>query len=402
VRGRLLAGLSSNVIALGLVSLFTDISSEMIYPLIPLFLVSVLGASYIDVGTIEGIAESTASIFTVFSGWLSDRWSRRKPITVAGYGVSALAKPLLTLTSTWPQVLVTRFLDRFGKGVRTAARDALIVESSDGRWLGKAFGFHRAADTIGAVVGPLLASVLIALSFGFRAIFLIAFVPALIGVVLILLFVREAPGPPRQAGASVREVRLDPTYLNAPFRAYLVVLAVFAIGNSSDVFIILRAQNVGVPLVIIPLLYVAMNLVYALVSFPAGVLSDRVGRRPIILSGYLIFALTYAGFAFVSNVTQMWVLIALYGLYNGFNEAAAKAYAADLSGGTHLGTYFGFYNSVIGVFALPASIIAGLLWMAFGASSVFIYGTLTALIAFALLLVAPAVLARYEKRQNEV
>ena len=397
----MLAGLRPNVIVLGLVSLFTDISSEMIYPLIPLFLVSALGASYVDVGAIEGVAESTASILKVFSGWLSDRWGRRKPIIVAGYSVSALAKPLLALTSSWPQVLVTRFLDRFGKGVRTAARDALIAESSDGR-LGKAFGFHRAADTIGAVVGPLIASVLIALSFGFRAIFLIAFVPALIGVVLILLFVREARSPPPQAETPLQEARLNPTYLNARFRTYLLVLAIFAIGNSSDVFIILRAQNLGVPLVIIPLLYLSMNLVYALVSFPAGVLSDRVGRRPIILSGYLIFALTYAGFAFVSNVTQIWVLIALYGLYNGFTEAAAKAYAADLSGGAHLGTYFGFYNSVIGVFALPASIIAGLLWMAFGAPSVFIYGTLTACIAFALLLVAPAIQARYEKRQNEV
>ncbi|MGB9372326.1 MAG: MFS transporter [Halobacteriota archaeon] len=402
MRDRLLTGLGPNVIVLGLVSLFTDISSEMIYPLIPLFLVSVLGASYVDVGTIEGIAESTASILNVFSGWLSDRWGRRKPITVVGYGVSALAKPLLALTSSWPQVLVTRFLDRFGKGVRTAARDALIAESSDERWLGKAFGFHRAADTIGAVVGPLLASVFIALSFGFRDIFLIAFVPALIGVVLILLFVREAPHPSPQAEESLRQARLNPTYLNARFKTYLLVLAIFAIGNSSDVFIILRAQNVGVPLVIIPLLYVAMNLVYALVSFPAGMLSDRVGRRPIILSGYLIFALTYAGFAFVSNVTQMWALIALYGVYNGFTEAAAKAYAADLSEGAHLGTYFGFYNSVIGVFALPASIIAGLLWMVFGAPSVFIYGTSTAFIALVLLLVAPAVLARYERRRNEV
>ena len=395
MRDKILTGLGPNVLVLGLVSLFTDISSEMIYPLIPLFLVSALGASYVDVGAIEGVAESTASILKVFSGWLSDRWGRRKPIIIIGYGVSALAKPLLALTSSWPQVLVTRFLDRFGKGVRTAARDALIAESSEGR-LGKAFGFHRAADTIGAVVGPLIASVLIALSFGFRAIFLIAFVPALIGVVLILLFVRETRSPPPQAEESMQEARLNPSHLNAPFRTYLLVLAIFAIGNSSDVFIILRAQNVGAPLVLIPLLYLAMNLVYALVSFPAGVLSDRVGRRPIILSGYLIFALTYAGFAFVSNVTQIWALIALYGLYNGFTEAAAKAYAADLSGGAHLGTYFGFYNSVIGVFALPASVIAGLLWMAFGAPSVFIYGTLTAFIAFALLLVAPAVQARYE------
>jgi MFS family permease len=214
--------------------------------------------------------------------------------------------------------------------------------------------------------------------------------------------VREARSPPPQARETIQQARLNPTYLNARFRIYLLVLAIFAIGNSSDVFIILRAQNVGAPLVLIPLLYLAMNLVYALVSFPAGVLSDRVGRRPVILSGYLIFALTYAGFAFVSNVTQLWALIVLYGLYNGFTDAAAKAYAADLSGGAHLGTHFGFYNSVIGVFALPASIIAGLLWMAFGAPSVFIYGTFTAFIAFALLFVAPAVLARCEKRQNEV
>ncbi len=378
-------GFSRNVFFLGLVSLFTDISTEMIYPLIPIFLTTILGAPVAVVGLIEGIAESTASVLKVFSGWLSDRLRGRKKLTVIGYGLAALGKPILALSFVWWEVLIARFVDRSGKGVRTSPRDALIADSSSSEEYGKSFGFHRSMDTFGAAFGPLLAfAVLPLLHNNFRAYFSLAIIPAFIGVAVLVLFIKEKAGTVKLAN-----IKLSLKPFDRSFKLFLLVVLVFTIGNSSDAFLILRARNVGVAIVFIPLIYFVFNMVYAVASTPIGSLSDRIGRKTVIIAGYLIFSLVYLGFALVKSPFTIWLLFAAYGLYYAFTEGIFKAFTADIVPSNLRGTAYGFLNLVLGIALLPASLIAGFLWDKINPSAPFFFGSaisLLALIIFILLI----------------
>ncbi len=395
----IIKGVKKNVFVLGLVSFFTDISSEMLYPIIPIFLTAVLNAPMSIVGLIEGIAESTASILKVVSGWLSDRSGKRKPYVIYGYSLSTIAKPLLALAATWHFVLAARFLDRFGKGLRTSARDALIADSTEIEYRGKAFGFHRAFDTVGAVFGPLLALLLLYyLDGNYRTIFLIAFIPALISVILLFLYVSEKKGEKKDG------VSFKLSDFGRDFKIFLLINIVFAIGNSSNVFLILRTKNIfesfgGVPSVItstfgsmgitavVVLTYVAYNITYSLASIPAGILSDRIGRRNVMVGGFLIFSLVYLGFALANQGYLVWILFAVYGFYMAMTDGVSKAYAVDLVPAEKRGTAIGLYYSVTGVLALLSSIIAGLLWDYAGASAPFLFGGVAALVAASMLVV---------------
>ena len=379
-------GVSRNVFILGLVSLWTDASSEMIYPLVPLFLTQVLGAPVAIVGLIEGLAEATASTLKGVSGWLSDRIGRRRPLVVAGYGVAAVAKPLLALASGWPLVLAARVLDRFGKGVRNSPRDALIGDSSPEGLRGRAFGFHRATDQIGAVIGPLLALPLLALFHqNLRVLFVAAFVPAALGVA-ILTAVRETGRGP--SGSALPRFRLGGT--PPAFRRFLVVMLLFTLGNSSDMFLILRAQQLGIGTGAVVLLFAVYNAVYAAASYPAGVISDRIGRKRVMMAGLAVFALVYAGFGLARGPAWVWVLFAIYGLYQGLTDGTSRALVVDLVSPELRATALGVYAMMTGLAALPASVIAGLLWDKVGPAAPFLYGAVMAFLACAgFLLVRP-------------
>jgi len=369
-------GISRNVFSLGLVSFFNDVASEMIYPLVPIFLTSVLGAPVAIVGLIEGIAESTAGILKVVSGWLSDKLQKRKPFVLLGYSFSAISKILLGLAFSWPFVLVARFIDRFGKGVRTSARDALIAESSNSLVRGKAFGFHRALDTLGAVVGPLFA--LLAIHFldnKFRLIFLFAFVPAFIAVLLLLLFVKEKS---KEINSSVNFnwQRLSPS-----FKIFLLISLIFALGNSSDAFLILRAQNLGLSASLVVLTYVIFNLTYAIFSIPAGIISDKIGPKRVLLTGFLLFSLVYLLFGLVDSSIFIWFLFSIYGIYMALTEGVGKAYISNLVPEKKRGTAFGIYQTTISLCSFFASFIAGIFWTYIGVSAPFIFGSILALIS---------------------
>lgn len=371
-------GISKNVFVLGLVSFFNDVASEMIYPIVPIFLTSVLGAPVAIVGLIEGVAESTASILKVVSGWLSDKWRKRKPFVVAGYSFSAISKILLSLAYSWPFVLFARFIDRFGKGTRTSARDALIAESSENSVRGRSFGFHRALDTLGAVVGPLIA--LLAIHFldnNFRLIFFLAFIPACIGVFLLVLFVKERK----------KEKNLSPTFnfswrnLDPSFKIFLLISFIFALGNSSDAFLILRAQNLGLSVILVVLAYVLFNFTYAIFSMPAGIISDKIGPKKVLLAGFLLFSAVYLFFGLANSSLFLWFLFPVYGIYMALTEGVGKAYISNLVPQEKTGTAFGIYQTTIGLCTFFASLIAGLLWTYIGVSAPFIFGSLMALIS---------------------
>lgn len=374
-------GIKRNVFILGITSFLTDLSSEAIYPLIPLFLTSVLGAPFAIVGLIEGIAESTASTVKVFSGWISDRLGRRKPLAIAGYSLSALTKPLMAAATTWPLVLALRFGDRLGKGVRNPPRDALIADSTGPANRGRAFGFHRAADTLGATLGALLALAALGLAGErYRVIFLVAAVPALLGVAS-LLFVREhRPGQKHSALP-----RLSLSQFDRRFRMFLLASAVFALGNSSDAFLILRARNLGLSAFAAILAYVLFNLIYTLLSLPAGSLSDRVGRRRVIIAGFLLFSLVYLGLGLITGPVAVWPLFALYGAVMALTEGVGKAFAADSAPHHLLGTALGIYHTVVGLIAFAASLAAGILWDAAGARAPFFFSAVCGLAATSIL-----------------
>lgn len=382
-KGSAFSGLGRNVIVLGLVSLFTDISSEMLYPVIPLFLTTVLQAPMSAIGLIEGIAESTASLLKVVSGWLSDRLKHRRPFVVAGYALSALSKPLLALAGSWHLVLGSRIVDRIGKGIRTSPRDALIAASCDAGSRGKAFGLHRAMDTTGAVIGPLLALLLLSLGLGYRTMFLLAFVPAALGVT-VLMFIREAPRAVPAEGDSVLpdvKMRLSPDLLR-----FIMAYAVFAAGNSSDVFLLLRAKDIGLSTNGVLLTYVFYNAVYAVAAAPAGWLSDKLSRTALLVGGLMVFALVYVGFALATETWMIWPLFALYGFYGAATEGVSKALVADLSPDAGRGTAMGIMHTVTGLFAFVASVAAGQLWSRVGPAAPFLYGAGCALAAAAALL----------------
>ncbi|MDD2806094.1 MAG: MFS transporter [Elusimicrobiales bacterium] len=374
------AGLSRNVTFLGVVSGLTDISSEMLYPIVPVFLTSVLGAPMQVVGLIEGVAEATASFVKIAGGRLSDRLNRRKPFVIAGYSLSALSKPLLALAASWQFVLFSRFIDRVGKGLRTSARDALIAGSVDKAHWGKAFGFHRAMDTLGAALGPLTALAMLhymgAEKPDYRLIFLAAFVPALLGVGVLVWLVKEVaqPAAPGKAAAPAEPVSAD-------FKTFVALYAVFALGNSSDVFLIMRAKGLGFSLTQVILAYTGYNLVYALLASPAGWLSDKLGKVKTMAFGFAVFAAVYLGFAAADRPWMIWALFALYGFYGAFNEGIAKAVVAHLSGSSNRASAMGYFQGTLGFLTFASSALAGFLWDRFSPSAPFFVGAAGALLS---------------------
>jgi MFS family permease len=388
--------LPRNVWAVSLTSFFMDVSSEMVVNLIPLFLANVLGVQTSIIGLIEGIAEATASVLKLFSGWLSDKLGSRKWLAVVGYGLSAVSKPFFYIASSWELIAGVRWADRIGKGIRTAPRDALVADSVTPKTRGLAFGFHRAMDTAGAMVGISIAALAVWLAQKtsldltkptFQTIVLLSLLPAVLAVLSLAIGAKDV---------TVNKQRALPRFsiraMGKPFTIFLVIVSIFTLGNSSDAFLVLRAQNLGITVIGILLMLVMFNLIYALISTPAGSLSDRVGRRRLIIGGWLVYAAIYLGFAFAQTGWQVWVLYVVYGLYYGMAFGTANALVADLVPENLRGTAYGTYNAVIGVLAFPASFIAGILWQGigswsgFGPSAPFYFGGGLALIA-ALLMV---------------
>ncbi len=361
-------GLPRNVFAIGLVSLLNDASSEIIYPLLPIFLASSLGASARTIGTIEGLAESISSLLKLFAGYLSDRLEKRKFLVVAGYSVASIARPLLAFAQTWTQVLAIRLTDRIGKGIRTAPRDAMIADTVRVEQRGIAFGFHRAMDHAGAVVGPLIGYLLVIFFVAnarspttgeFSKIFLAASVPALIAVLVAIFFMRESP---QQEGHGSEIKKLSLRGFDSNFKRFLLVLALFTLSNSSDSFLILRAMDSGVSVAVIPLLWAAHHGMKVLSSLFGGDLSDRLGRKRLIVAGWILYAAVYAGFAFATHQASLWILFLVYGIYFGLAEGAEKALVADLVRPEQRGTAYGLYNLAFGITVFPASFLMGMIW----------------------------------------
>ncbi len=383
--------LPRNVWAVGLTSFFMDVSSEMVLNILPLFLANVLGIKTNVIGLIEGIAEATASILKLFSGWLSDKVGGRKWLAVTGYGLSALVKPFFYIAGSWGLVAGVRWADRVGKGIRTAPRDALVADSVTAETRGLAFGFHRAMDTAGALTGILIAVGVVwlaqrdTLSLSrptFQSVVLISLLPALLAVLSLILGAKDV---------AVKGQRAAPKFslrsMGKPFGVFLVIVSIFTLGNSSDAFLVLRAQNLGVSVIGILLMLAMFNLIYSLISTPAGSLSDRVGRRRLIIGGWLVYAAIYFGFALAQSAWQVWLLYVAYGLYYGMAYGSANALVADLVPDALRGTAYGTYNAVIGLLAFPSSLIAGILWEGagawggFGPSAPFLFGGSLALLA---------------------
>lgn len=369
------AGLSRNTYLLALASLFADISTEMLYPILPIFLTQNLGATATIVGIVDGIAQAIQNVVQGFSGWLSDRLRRRKGIALVGYALAALAKPLIGLSTGWWGVLGARALDRLGSGVRSAPRDALVAASADEASRGKAFGLEGAGDNLGAFLGPLVTLALISLALvSLPTIFLIAFVPGLLATLMVLL-VREKPV---EAHA---KAKLDVHLGHFPKRywTYLGVTALFGIGNSSNAFLILRTHDLGASLTLTILIYALFNLVAALASYPAGYLSDHLGRRNVLLASFVIFLIVYAGFGLTTNTVLLGLLFAFYGLYQGIFRAVGKALASDLVPEELRASGVGWYMATVGLTGLVASIVGGVLWTSVGPSATFFYGAGSAL-----------------------
>jgi len=378
-------GLPRNIWAVSITSFLTDVSSEMVTNLLPLYLFNVLGVSTAVIGLIEGAAEATASLLKLFSGWLSDRLGGRKWVAVAGYSISAFSKPFYLAANTWQMIAGVRWADRVGKGIRTAPRDALVADSVTPEQRGLAFGFHRAADTGGAVIGLLIALLVVLSLQGsteslgestFKKLVLVSLIPAFFGVVVLALMSKDVP---------VERKRALPKFslrgLGKPFLIFLAIIAIFDLGNSADAFLILRAQERGLSIAGILSMLLVFNLVYSLLATPAGLLSDRVGRRQVLIGGWLLYAAVYLGFAVADSAWNIWLLYALYGAYYGLTYGTAKAFVADLVPAELRGTAYGTYNATLGLIDLPASLIAGLLWQNVAAAAPFFFGALLALIA---------------------
>ncbi len=363
-------GFPKNVFALGVVSLFMDISSEMIYPLIPLYLNNVLHASKTSIGVIEGIAESTASMLKVFSGWLSDRIGKRKALIFWGYGISVFSRPILATAASWVHVLVYRFTDRVGKGVRTAPRDAIIADSTRKEIIGKAFGFHRSMDTVGAMIGPGIAFALMGLFHSsIQGVFWLSIIPGFFAVITISLFVKDTKG---SRGAEKPQISLKG--FDRRFKVFLLIVAVFTLGKTSEAFLVLRAQDLGVKTAAIPLLYLCFNMVSAALSTPAGIVADRIGKRKVIFASYILFSLIFIGFASATTSVHAWILFMAYGLFVAVNEGVQRAFVATIINPDIKATGYGLYHTIIGLAALPSSIIGGALWQNIGPQALFFYG----------------------------
>lgn len=368
---------------LSLVSLFNDIASEMIYPIVPIFLTSVLGAPVTVVGLIEGIAEGTASFMKFVSGYWSDRMHKRKIFVVLGYGFGAVSKLLTAIATVWPFVLFARVIDRLGKGIRTSARDAILLQNTTKENKGFIFGFHRSIDSLGAVIGPLVALVLLDLmKENIRLTFLAAFIPAAIGVVLLLLFVKEKPQPPQE---KKKPIRISWKEINPSLKLFFLISMVFAIGNSSDAFLILRSKGLGLTTTLVVLAYVLYNITQTLFSTPGGRMADKIGARRVYAIGLAVFALVYFAFGFVNSSAWVWVLFPIYGIYIAFTDGVSKAYISEFITERESGTYFGIYQTGTAVCQVIASVVAGFLWNKINPSAAFLYGGIMAVVALLIL-----------------
>jgi MFS family permease len=373
-------GFSRNIFSLGLVSFFTDVSSEMIYPLLPIFLTSVLGMGTSFVGLVEGVAEATASLFKLFSGWVSDRIGKRKSLVVFGYTLSTLTRPLVAAATAGWHVLLIRFLDRVGKGIRTSPRDALIADSCLEASQGKAFGFQRAMDHAGAVVGPLVAFFLLTfMTQQYRLIFWSTYLPGLVALIILGRGVSERKSISTSAAAPRIHLTLRP--FDRRFKIFLFIIILFSLGNSSDAFLLLKAKEAGVPVSLIPLLWMILHLVKSLSATPGGILSDRLGRRGVIIAGWLLYSGVYWAFAWAETSGMVWTLFAIYGLFYGLTEGGERALVADLVEPHLRGTAYGLYNFSIGISTLPASFLMGLLWEKVSPKAAFSFGATLALLA---------------------
>lgn len=378
-------GLRKNVFFAGLVSFFMDVSSEMIYPLMPLFLANVLGINKSLIGLIEGLAEATASLLKVFSGWLSDRIGQRRNLMIAGYAISTLSRPIFALAGFWQQVLAARFIDRLGKGIRTAPRDAIIAESTEPTHLARAFSFHRSMDTMGAVVGPAIAMLLLQLHNGnYQMVFWLSMVPGVMAVATIILFIRDKK---KASFTTAERPKLTLRHFNWRMKFFVLITTIFALGNSSDAFLILRAEQVGVAPVVIPAVYLVFNLIYSLSAIPAGIAADRFGKKPLILLGFILFALLYYGFAVAGTPASIWVLFGFYGLFMGLTEGIQKGFLATIIPPDFKATAFGVHATAVGLATLPASVIGGLLWDRVSPAATFYFGAATATVAAVLFLI---------------
>jgi len=387
--------LHPNIWVVTATSFLTDISSEMIVYLIPLFLANILGVRTAVIGLIDGIAETTASLLKIYSGALSDKLGNRKWLAVIGYGLSTIAKPFLYFANSWGWVLGVRFVDRAGKGIRTAPRDALVAASTDEKSRGLAFGLHRAGDTAGAFLGIGIAALIIWLTqtnesllqvATFRTAVLVSIVPAALAVIVLALGAKEVA----VSGQRSNKMRLSLQGMDTRFKAFLLVMILFTLGNSSDSFIVLRAQERGLSVLQTMFMLMTFTAIYTVLSGPLGALSDKVGRRRLIIGGWLAYGLVYLGFALSAKGWHIWALFGLYGVYYAATEGTAKALVADLVPDAQRGTAYGLFNAAIGLTALPASVIAGVLWQGlgawsgFGASAPFIFGAGMALLAMLL------------------
>jgi MFS family permease len=375
-------GFSTNVFILGLTSFFNDLSSEMVYPLIPTFITEFLGASAFFLGLLEGLGDSVASLLQIFVGWFSDRIRRRKGLVVGGYTISALSRGTLAAVATPWQALAAWFVNRVGKGIRTAPRDALIAHSCNEKERGRAFGYHRSMDHTGALFGSALASILLAAySLSYKALFALAFLPAALGILLLVLGVHDKASKVHEESHEIPRLNLSLKAFDARFKWLLLSVFVFTLGNSSDAFLLLRAsQGSAVPIFLLPALWGVLHVVKAAVSIPGGALSDRMGRRGVIIFGWSVYVVAYAGFGLIVGQGWIWLLFVIYGFYY-VTEGVQKAFVADLVPSELRGTAYGIYNFTISVTVLPASLMMGFLWDAIGPSYAFLVGAALALVA---------------------
>lgn len=369
-------GIEQNVFFVGITSFFTDTTTKMIYAVMPLFLMT-LGATKTELSLIEGIAESTASVLKGLSGWWSDKIGRNKPFMIIGYAFTALLSPLFSFATSPFQVLIIRFSERIGKGIRTAPRDSLIAGSSGEKTKGRGFGFHKAMDNSGAIIGPLLAFGILALFPGdYRKVFLLAAIPGLLGLISLILFVKEAKKDKAELLGKIR-----PKDFSKKYYLFLSIIFIFTLGNSTDALLLVKASDIGIADALIPIIYLIFNSVSVIFSIPAGILSDKIGREKLIIFGYLLFSIIYFGFGRTNSPTVLIILFAFYGIYNAATDGVQKAFVTDLIDKNKRGTGLGIYNCLVGITLLPASVIAGLLYDNVNNSAPFYYGAIMAFIA---------------------
>ncbi|MFH1321448.1 MAG: MFS transporter [Bacteroidota bacterium] len=374
-------GITRNIFILGLVSLFTDLSSQVVFPLIPLFLTSVLGAGASVVGIVEGAADTTASLLKVVSGYWSDKIKKRKPFILAGYFLSSITKPLFAFANIWSFVLFFRVIERIGKGLRAAPRDALVAESCDESVRGKAFGFQRTMDGIGSVVGATLAYLLLQV-LGYRDIFLLAFIPAILAV-FIILFIKEKNAPEKE---KTKEISIKPSFRELPvnLKLFIIVSSVFTLGHFGYAFLLLKAKDIGFDDSTAILFYVLFYIVYTIFTTPAGILSDKIGRKPVLIAGYLIFAVTSFGLIFASDIYSIIIFFAIYGIFYAMIDGAQRAFVVDLAPAHLKATALGTFHAAVGLVALPGGFLAGFLWDNISPEATFIYALILTIISIVL------------------